>query len=163
MTTTLDATALAMRELRPAALPWTLLLEADPYAPHVETYLHRATWFALYERSTLLGVAALLRQDAQTIELMNVAISPARRREGLGLHLLRCLLDEARRMGAGRMRVGTGNSSLAELAFYQRAGFRLDAIEHDHFVRQYPQPIVENGIVCRDRVLLVIELSGSAS
>ncbi len=154
----LDATPLAMREVPTAVLPWPWLLEADPSAAHVETYLHRSTWFGLFQQGTLLGVAALLRHDARTIELMNVAVSSAFRRQGIGTRFLRRLFDEARRRGASRLQVGTGNSSLAELAFYQRAGFRFDAIEHDHFVREYPHPIVENGIVCRDRVRLAIAL-----
>jgi len=157
----LDAPGLGMRELPAAALPWPLLLEADPHAPHVETYLHRSTWLRLFQQATLLGVAALLRRDPRTMELMNVAVSSAFRRQGFGTRFLRRLFDEARRRGASRMQVGTGNSSLAELAFYQRAGFRLDGIEHDHFVREYPYPIVENGIVCRDRVRLAIALEAA--
>lgn len=147
-----------LRRLLPAALPWPLLLDADPHAPHVQTYLHRSMWFGLYDQETLVGVAALLRRDARAIELMNIAVMPSRRRQGIGMLFMRHLVVEALGMGARRIEVGTGNSSFAELAFYQRVGFRLEAIEQDHFVREYPEPIVENGIQCRDRLLLALRL-----
>ena len=162
-TKVLTAAGMDVRVIQPADLPWALLLEADPHRPHVETYLHRSTWLGLYEREALRAVAALLPRDQQTIELMNIAVSPLRRRQGVGMHFMRRLLQQARRMGARTMLVGTGNSSLAELAFYQRVGFRLDAIDRDHFVREYPQPIVENGIVCRDMVRLAMPLEGPAA
>jgi hypothetical protein len=61
-------------------------------------------------------------------------------------------------MGTTKVVVGTGNSSLDALAFYQKLGFRMEAIDRDHFVRTYPLPIVENGIFCRDMVRLGLSM-----
>ena len=55
--------------------------------------------------------------------------------------------------------VGTGNSSLDALAFYQRAGFRIVGVIPDFFVDNYPEPIVENGIRCIDMVRLRLTLT----
>jgi hypothetical protein len=55
--------------------------------------------------------------------------------------------------------VATGNSSLNQLAFYQKMVFRLAAIDRDYFLRTYPEPIVENSIQCRDRVWLELDLT----
>ncbi len=50
--------------------------------------------------------------------------------------------------------VGTGNSGIGQLAYYQKAGFRLWRIERDFFGpdRGYPDGLEENGIATRDMV-----------
>jgi hypothetical protein len=53
--------------------------------------------------------------------------------------------------------VGTGNSSLSQLALYQKCGFRIREIESGFF-ESYPEPIVENGIRCIDMVRLRVDL-----
>ena len=53
--------------------------------------------------------------------------------------------------------IGTGNSSLDQLALYQKLGFRITGIVAGFFY-DYPKPIVENGIACRDMVRLRVEL-----
>jgi len=56
--------------------------------------------------------------------------------------------------GYRRMSLGTGNASLDQLAFYQKAGFRIAGVIPDHFVLNYPEVIAENGIVCHDMIRL---------
>lgn len=116
--------------------------------------MHRAVWLGLHEQEHVLAVAALVQLDPGTVELMNIAVEPTRRRQGLGRRMVRISIERARAMGARKLVVGTGNSSLDELAFYQKVGFRMESIDRDHFVREYPEPIAENGIVCRDMVRL---------
>ncbi len=55
---------------------------------------------------------------------------------------------------------GTGNSGIGQLAFYQKAGFRLWRVERDFFSpeRGYPEGIEENGIPLRDMVWMDVEL-----
>ena len=52
------------------------------------------------------------------------------------------------------MIVGTASSGTGQLAFYQKAGFRLDRVERDYFApsRGYAPGIVEDGIPLRDMV-----------
>ena len=59
--------------------------------------------------------------------------------------------------GARAVEIGTGNSSLDQLALYQKLGFRTTGIVAG-FLDDYPEPIVENGIACRDMVRLRVEL-----
>lgn len=54
--------------------------------------------------------------------------------------------------------VGTGNSSLDQLAFYQKGGFRICGVDRDFFVQNYDQQIVENAIQCLDMIRLSMEL-----
>nr|MBP6562703.1 hypothetical protein [Neisseriaceae bacterium] len=50
--------------------------------------------------------------------------------------------------------VGTANSSLNQLGFYQKAGFRLSHIVPNYFIDHYPDPIIENGLRALDMVYL---------
>jgi len=49
--------------------------------------------------------------------------------------------------------VGTANSSLENIAFYQKCGFRMDHVRRDYFVYVQP-PVIQNGIVMRDMLVL---------
>ena len=51
------------------------------------------------------------------------------------------------------LEVGTGNSSVDNLAFYQRCGYRIARIVPDHFAYVQP-PVTEFGIPLRDLVVL---------
>lgn len=62
-----------------------------------------------------------------------------------------------RRNPAARLIVGTGNSSLGELAFYQKCGFRITGVIPGFF-DSYDPPIIEDGIPCRDMVRLTLAL-----
>jgi hypothetical protein len=54
--------------------------------------------------------------------------------------------------------VGTANSSIGNLAFYQRVGFRMDHVRKDYF-SYYREPRYENGIQIRDLLVFRRELS----
>jgi ribosomal protein S18 acetylase RimI-like enzyme len=151
---------LSVRELSREQLPWALLLEADPSRAHVETYIDKAVVLGLFDATDIVAVVALLARSTETVEVMSIAVAPQHRGKGLGKKTLSAALERAQTLGARLVVVGTGNSSLDQLAFYQKAGFRMEAIERDYFVRHYPEPIVENGIVCRDMVRLSLELKG---
>nr|WP_273262506.1 hypothetical protein [Pseudomonas sp.] len=45
-----------------------------------------------------------------------------------------------------------------QLTFYQRAGFRVVAVEPDYFLTHYPEPLFENGLQHRDRLRLALTL-----
>ncbi len=54
--------------------------------------------------------------------------------------------------------IGTGNSSIGQLALYQKCGFRIIGVDMDFFVKHYPAQIFENGIQYRDTVRLSQDL-----
>lgn len=68
-------------------------------------------------------------------------------------------IKSARLLGMESIEIGTGNSSIQELALYQKCGFRLKEIIHDYFVDNYDEPIFENSIQCRDMVLLQLKFN----
>ncbi|WP_211243536.1 GNAT family N-acetyltransferase [Chitiniphilus eburneus] len=93
-------------------------------------------------------------------ELMAIAVAPTQQCQGLGTALLQWVIDAVRDSGASRLEVGTGTFGY-QLAFYQRAGFRVSAIERDFFLTHYPEPIFERGIQLCDMLRLTLHYDRS--
>lgn len=53
-----------------------------------------------------------------------------------------------------KVTLGTGNSSINQLAFYQKLGFRITRIRKNYFVDHYSEAIFENDIQCVDLIIL---------
>ncbi len=101
--------------------------------------------------------AATLRWRDEPCELMELAIAPERHGQGLGKQFIAWLVEEARRRGKHQMLVGTANSSINNIAFYQKCGFRMDHVRQDYF-RYYREPHYENGIQIRDMLVFRYDL-----
>jgi len=131
-----------------------LLLLADESEEKIGEYLGKGDLFYLVDSSSeTVGVIVLLALDEVTVEIKNVAISPEHRGKGLGKLLVTRALQIYREKGIKRFIVGTANSSINNLAFYQKLGFRMFAIKKDFFL-DYPSEIWENGIRAVDLIML---------
>lgn len=146
----------------PSDAPWPLLLDADPSRDKVQGYLPRSTCFAARADAdgAVLGLCVLLPTESSAWELMNIAVAPGQQRRGLGSALLRHAIAWVHAQGARRLDVGTGSFG-DQLLFYQRAGFRVVAVERDFFVRHYPEPLWERGLRHRDMLRLALDLPGA--
>jgi len=89
------------------------------------------------------------------VELVNVAVAEDKQGQGYGKQLIQHAVQQARSMGYKSIEIGTGNSSIGQLALYQKCGFRIVGVDFDFFTRHYKEPIFENGIQCRDMIRLV--------
>jgi len=118
----------------------------------VRAYLHDGDLFAITENEDLVGVLLAIRAD-DTVEIKNLAVVPARRGAGIGRAAIEALAERASSEGVTRLIVGTANSSLDNLRFYQRCGFRFAGVRRGFF-DSYPEPIVESGVRARDLVIL---------
>ncbi|HSM83599.1 MAG TPA: GNAT family N-acetyltransferase [Nodosilinea sp.] len=147
-----------VKDLTPAEWPWPLLLDADPSRELIETYIHQSTVLGLVEGDAAIAVVVVLKREPQVAEVMNLAVAPDYQGKKLGKLLLAAAFERLRQQGIKRLIVGTGNAGIVQLAFYQKMGFRFESIDRDYFVRTYPEPIYENGIWCRDRILLSLDL-----
>jgi ribosomal protein S18 acetylase RimI-like enzyme len=155
-------------EIRPIApdepYPWPLLLLADPERAMVEAYLGRGRCYVAYLDGELIGEFVLaekfvLAENGEGHqELMNIAVAETRQGQGWGKRLVLAAIAEARNLGASRLDVATGNSSLAQLALYQKCGFRIVGVVPDYFTQHYEDEIYENGIRCIDQVRLSLSL-----
>lgn len=139
-------------------LPMELLLLADPSVELVQEYAQRGRLLLAESDGEVIGVAVLIQTRPATLELVNVAVHPDRQGEGIGKRLVLHAIAMAREAGADTLELGTGNSSLQQLGLYQKCGFRIVGVDRDFFVRHYPEPIVENGILCRDMIRLSLDL-----
>ncbi|AIS63349.1 GNAT family N-acetyltransferase [Listeria ivanovii] len=139
--------------------PLELLLEADPSETQITQYLDKSTVFELKDDEKTMGVVCLLPINNHQIEIMNIAVLESIRNNGLGKKLLEKAFDFANSYHFTELIVKTGNSSINQLAFYQKNGFRIQKIVPNYFSEQYPnQAIIENGIPCLDQIILLKEI-----
>ncbi|MGE1142334.1 GNAT family N-acetyltransferase [Bacillus pumilus] len=135
-------------------LPMDLLLLADPSKEKVFTYVQSGSCYAAFHEEDVIGVYVLSSLSQHSVEIMNVAVKESWQGRGIGKQLVRHAIAEAKAAGFHTIEIGTGNSSIQQLALYQKCGFRLTSIDRDFFLKHYDEPIYENGIQCIDMVRL---------
>jgi ribosomal protein S18 acetylase RimI-like enzyme len=137
---------------RDAYLP--LLLLADDSEQQARGYMQQGILFVAEEGGRDLGIVLAIPAGASEVELKAVAVDPASHNRGIGKRMLALVLAALRERGFKRVVLGTGNSGIGQIAFYQKAGFRMWRIERDFFSpeRGYPAGLEENGILLRDMV-----------
>lgn len=138
-----------------------LLMLADDSEAQVRGYYQTGVLYALVDESgATLGITLAI-PNGDAVELKAVAVQPDRQGRGIGQCMLAAVIDALRTGGTRRVVLGTGNSSIGQIAFYQKVGFRLWKIERDFFSpeRGYPADIRENGILLRDMVWLDRDLT----
>ncbi|KRU18293.1 acetyltransferase [Bacillus pumilus] len=135
-------------------LPMDLLLLADPSKEKVLTYVQSGSCYAAFHEEDVIGVYVLTSLSQHTVEIMNVSVKESWQGRGIGKQLVRHAIAEAKVAGFHTIEIGTGNSSIQQLALYQKCGFRLTSIDRDFFLKHYDEPIYENGIQCIDMVRL---------
>ncbi|MGD6993901.1 GNAT family N-acetyltransferase [Sutcliffiella horikoshii] len=129
------------------------LVMADESESVVKEYIAEGQMFAIIVEGGMVGGVALFVEElADVVELKNIALDPQFRGLGLGKQVIDLSFEIFREQGFRKMVVGTANSSIANLAFYQKAGFRIAEIRKDFFLK-YPEPIFEDGIQAVDMVV----------
>lgn len=141
-------------------LPWELLLLADPTKERVDEYVKRGECYVAAEDDdgSVNGTYTLLFHHDNSVEIINIAVKNNMQGKGIGKTLVLDIIDRCKRRQVHLLEVGTGNSSIDQLAFYQKCGFRITGVEKDLFTKQYSEPIEENGIRCRDMIRLSMDL-----
>jgi ribosomal protein S18 acetylase RimI-like enzyme len=138
--------------------PMELLLLADPSKVIVEEYVNRGECFVAESEQQIVGVYVLLPTRPETVELVNLSVAYNQQGKGIGKQLVLDAIQTAKSIGYKTIEIGTGNSSIGQLALYQKCGFRIIGVDLDFFIRHYPEEIFENGIQCRDMVRLSQDL-----
>lgn len=131
-----------------------LLLLADPSQRLIDNYVPVSTVYAAKDVTGLAGMLVLKPQAPLTVEIMALAVTPAKQRQGYGRALLVFAKQWAIEHGYRTVRIATGTTSLMQLYLYQQQGFRVVRVDTDYFTRNYNQTILENGLVLRDRLVL---------
>lgn len=137
-------------------VPLELLLEADPSEIQIKKYLEKSIAFEWQNSEKTIGVICLLPLNKHQLEIMNIAVLQPFQNKGIGKKLLEKAFDFAKSHHFSEIIVKTGNSSINQLAFYQKNGFRMQQIIPDYFSDHYPeQVIIENDIPCLDQIILL--------
>jgi GNAT superfamily N-acetyltransferase len=139
-----------------------LLLLAEPSASALRWSLRNLsdTAYRFDVDGALVGAATMRWRDDPS-ELVELAVAPDRQGQGIGRRIVAWLLAEARRRGRRAVEVGTSSTSLGNIAFYQKCGFRVTAVRPDYFW-YHPEPLVEHGIPVRDMLVFTHELRPAA-
>ena len=140
------------------SIPYELLLLADPSKEAINDYINRGICFIAKEEDIIVGIYVLIKTRPFTMELVNVAVLESKQGMGIGKQLVLDSIGRAKIYGAKMLEVGTGNSSITQLALYQKCGFRVIGIDRDFFKIHYNEKIMENGIECVDMIRLAINL-----
>jgi len=155
-----ESMSLLIQEVPVADAPMELLLLADPSEDKIRSYLSGSKCFIASSGAVVVGACVVQPRGTGTHEVMSIAVHPAYQKSGHGTALLKWVIDFFRSSGARQLEVGTGSFGY-QLAFYQRHGFRVTSIDHDFFVKNYPEPIFENGIQLVDMLRLTLRYSGN--
>ena len=138
-----------------------LLLLADESLQQVRSYMHSGELYAFVGNDGIaVGIVLTIPAEQNSVELKAVAVDTTQQNRGIGRRMLAAVIEELRRRGVRRAIVGTANAGIGQLAYYQKAGFRLLRIERDFFspARGYPAVMQDNGIRLRDMVWMDLEL-----
>lgn len=139
-------------------IPYDLLYLADPSIDMVERYICEGECHIAILKNETVGVYLLSRKSLDTLEIVNIAVRESCQNTGVGKLLVENAVNLSKSEGARYLEVGTGNSSISQLAFYQKCGFRIIGVDVDFFKNNYSEKIVENGIECLDMIRLRMRL-----
>ncbi|WP_081411223.1 GNAT family N-acetyltransferase [Tenacibaculum ovolyticum] len=139
-------------------IPFDLLQLADPSIDQINDYLKSGKCYIAKLDSQLIGVIVLNKVDSTTIEIKNIAIKESVQGKGFGKVLLRYAYKISKESNFKKLVIGTGNSSINQLALYQKEGFEMSRIDKGFFIRNYKEAIFENGIQCKHMIILEKQL-----
>ncbi len=140
------------------ALCLSLLHAADEDDQHILATINapaHSTYLA-YDGETAVS-AAVIRWDEYEAEITHLAVAETARGKGFGKQIVDALVAEARKRAMQAVLVGTANSSIGNMVFYQKCGFRMDHVRRDYF-HYLTQPVLEDGIPIRDMLVFRLAL-----
>ena len=132
-----------------------MLLDADEDEERIRAVLldPTCTTYAAWLDSRLVGTTVVRWETNAPSEIVYIEVAAIERGHGYGKQIIYALENELTRRGGGSLLVGTANSSLENIAFYQKCGFRMYEVRRDYFSYIQP-PVEEHGIPLRDMLVL---------
>lgn len=137
---------------------YPLLLLADETIEAINQYLFASDLYVVFDGEIAVGVFCLYQIDATTIEIKNIAISAVLQSCGIGSAALKFIKETVLAKGYQTLLVGTSDTGIDQIRFYERNGFVKYGIKKDFFIEHYAQPIIENGVRLKDMVMLKYSL-----
>ncbi|WP_246363842.1 GNAT family N-acetyltransferase [Halobacillus locisalis] len=96
------------------------LLMADESEDVVRSYYDQGELYELIYDHATIGACLMTFPEGGIAEIKNIALSEDVRGQGLGKRTIAWLVDHYKGRGYKQLIVGTSNSSLENLAFYQK-------------------------------------------
>ncbi|KIL45024.1 GNAT family N-acetyltransferase [Jeotgalibacillus soli] len=152
---------LTFREITEDKAYWhPYLYLADDAHEDVRQYAEQGFLFVFEDSGEPVGVMLLIPQNAAVLEIKNIGLLDKARGKGFGRQMIEVAIETAKDRGYRTLEVGTANSSIDNLIFYQKVGFRMAAVKQNYFVK-YDPPVYENGIYGKDMIVFRMELVSS--
>lgn len=139
-------------------IPYDLLLLADPSREKIDEYLPDSISYIYEVADIIVGIYILIKTSPDTFEIKNIAVHENYQGKGLGKRLINHAIEVVKEKEGTVLEIGTGNSSINQLALYQKCGFRIDSVIKNFFRDNYEEDIWENGIRCIDMIRLRMTL-----
>lgn len=127
-----------------------ILLIGDEEETMVCKYLDIGNLYALYDSGILKSVCALIFADKTTVEIKNLATWPKFQNQGCASFLLEFIFKKYEGFD---IILGTGENEKT-LNFYKKRGFVEFSRIENFFIKNYPRPIIENGVQLKDMIYL---------
>ena len=80
------------------------------------------------------------------------------RNNGIGSLLINYVKEIAYKENYTEIIVGTADNGINQIRFYERNGFVKYAVKKNYFIDNYSRPIVDDGVLLKDMVMLKIKL-----
>lgn len=137
-------------------IPYDLLLLADPNQANIEAYLPKSDVYIAYNMAgNRVGACVITPLPDNAWEILNIVVAEVYHNQGVGKQMMTQIIALAQAQQIDALWVATGNSSIGQLAFYQKCGFEMHSTVPNYFIENYPEKIIEHGIVCKHQVRLV--------
>lgn len=129
-----------------------ILKDADENSTKIRNTLinNNNTIYNIYLNKTHKIGAVVI--DWNKCEILYISIIKNFRSKGYGKKVITLIIEKAQKIDKNYIIVGTGNSSLDNISFYQKCGFRFESIIKDYFSYIVP-PIKELNIELKDMIM----------
>jgi len=128
-----------------------LLFLSDESENQICKYLERGELFALYD-GNLKCVCIVTDEGGGTLEIQNIATDERYQRQGYASKLIEHIAGHYKNR-YNKIILGTGDVPWI-LTFYERCGFRQTHRVPDYFTEHYDHPIIEDGVLLKDKVYM---------
>lgn len=135
-------------------IPYHLLLLADETKEAINQYIFNSDIYLLHDGTENIAVMALYKKSNTELEIKNVAVIESYRSKGIGSILMNKAKEIAKENHYKILTVGTSDTGFQQIRFYEKNGFIRSGMLKDFFIKNYPDPIYENGLQMRDMVVL---------
>ena len=142
------------------SLPVELLLLADETWDAIKKYIYDSEVYLLKlkEWPQPIAVTALYKMSDDQIEIKNIAVLESLQGKGIGSYLMNEIKRIAMNNRYKSIIVGTPDTSSTLIRFYEKNGFIKYAVRKNFFIKNYSNPIKENGVILRNMVMLKLDV-----